>query len=178
MTDYDRGLVALAKLLPEADLAWIAHRDASSLPPIQSSYEHAATFILGERAVFLPEGLPHDCETSMTINEDLAQRREAAEAEIARLRTIVERASGMGLCSRTHHEHLMIVARAALRPEPAPEQFTGQMSWPCTCRHPKGEHYFGDALDSNGQMHTSCQSRDGCHHFTPAEPAPEQEAER
>ena len=46
--------------------------------------EEFAAAILGERGVFLPDGLPHDCETSMTINEDLAQRL----AEIARLRTL------------------------------------------------------------------------------------------
>ena len=48
-----------------------------------------------------------------------------------------------------------------------PEKFTGQMTWPCTCGHPKSDHYFGDGLDANGQPHTSCQRRDGCNRFTP-----------
>ena len=45
-------------------------------------------------------------------------RLEDAEAEIARLTNIVKRASGMGLCSQTHHEHLLVDARAALGPKP------------------------------------------------------------
>lgn len=37
--------------------------------------------------------------------------------EIARLQKIVKRASGMGLCSQTHHEHLMLAARDVLNGE-------------------------------------------------------------
>lgn len=45
--------------------------------------------------------------------------------------------------------------------------FVGQMDWPCTCMHQKSTHYFGDRLDANGLMHTSCQSGDGCDRFVP-----------
>ena len=38
----------------------------------------------------------------------------ASQQEIERLRAIVKRAARMGLCSQTHHEHLMAEARAAL----------------------------------------------------------------
>jgi len=51
--------------------------------------------ILGERGVFLPEGLPHDCATSAALNNDLADDLYAAKAEIARLRKIEEAARAL-----------------------------------------------------------------------------------
>jgi hypothetical protein len=63
--------------------------------------------------------------------------------EIAALRAIVKRAAGMGLCSQTHHEHLMIAARAALAAvkDPAPlseiAALRGAIEKFLTCDHPE-----------------------------------------
>lgn len=50
------------------------------------------------------------------------------------------------------------------------ETFTGQMTWPCTCGHPKSDHYFGDRLGADGRAHTWCGTPDDCQDFHPAPP--------
>ena len=48
--------------------------------PINSRLDAAA--ILGERGVFLPDGLPHDCQTSIRLNQGMAETNERLASEI------------------------------------------------------------------------------------------------
>jgi hypothetical protein len=72
MTD-DRGLAALAAALAAGD----------RLDFVWGRFDKAAVAVLGERAVFLPDGLPHDCETSIRLNQSMTATIATLRAELA-----------------------------------------------------------------------------------------------
>ena len=65
--------------------------------------------------------------------------------------------------------HVLTVKDVHPAKPPEPEKFTGQGTWPCVCGHAKNDHYFGDKLGRDGQMHTWCQHHPTyCIDFRPA----------
>ena len=73
----DNGLAALAAALQEADDSW------NQMESTDGRWrDFIAAAILGERGVFLPDGLPHDCQTSIRLNQGMAETNERLASEI------------------------------------------------------------------------------------------------
>jgi len=85
----DRGAAALAERLnltlptKKGRLPWMSDTVADLLASGQ--FERAAATILGERGVFLPDGLPPFVEQMAAEIERVWEQRELAETEAARL---------------------------------------------------------------------------------------------
>ena len=77
----DNGHAALAAAL-HAQMPWRydTYEPEDEIGPINSRLDAAA--ILGERGVFLPDGLPHDCQTSIRLNQGMAETNERLASEI------------------------------------------------------------------------------------------------
>jgi hypothetical protein len=69
----DNGIAALAAALAAGD----------RLDFVWGRFERAAAAVLGDRAVFLPDGLPHDCETSIALNQGMAAMIATLRSELA-----------------------------------------------------------------------------------------------
>jgi hypothetical protein len=109
MTDDDRGLAALAATIDANGLDGVSFDPATFGQTYRKRPTTIAKEALGDRAVFLPEGL--------AVLEGHRICEENAEAEIARLRKIE---SLVLRDPRLRGAYAHLLREAALRPEPAP----------------------------------------------------------